>query len=157
MLFRSEGRRFVKRAGGFIVVDFPDSEEFSNAIYQTRFGRFIQGTEYAEYAVANTFADNNDSLIEVKGYKARYQFTLECANGAFSVWYASGNNNFYVQEKLPKDQLIYTLIHEKMSEGKTLMSVRDKPLAYLRSAFNTGRMMFDKPATRNTFREVFKR
>lgn len=151
------GREFVKRGGGFVVAHFPDSDEFANDVYQTRFGRFISGTEYADYAVGNTFADNNDSLIEVKGAKARYQFTLECLTGTFSVWYAMGNNTFYVQEKLPKEQEVYTLVPERMAEGKTLMSVRDKPLAYLRSSFNTGRMLFDKPSTRNTLREIFKR
>lgn len=152
-----EEREFVRRFNGFVVAHFPDSDEFSKAIYQTRFGQFIEGTDYAEYAVANQFADNNDSLILVKGAKARYQFTLECANGSFSVWYDMVNNKFFVQDKLPKSQEIYTLVPEKMSEGKTLMTVRDKPLAYLRASFNNARIMFDKPATRNTFREIFKR
>lgn len=152
-----EETEFVRKADGFIVVHFPDSAEFANSIYETKFGRFIEGTEYAEYAVGNQFDDNNDSLIMVKGHKARYQFTLECKNGSFSVWYSSDNNNFFVQEKLPGRQNVYTLLPERMSEGKTLMTVRDKPLEYLRSGFNNARVMFDRPATRNTFREIFKR
>lgn len=153
----SESNEFVRKANGFIVAHFPDSDEFAKDIFRTRFGQFIEGTDYAEYAVANQFADNNDSLVSVKGHKAKYQFTLECETGTFSVWYAMTNNHFYVQTRLPGNQTVYTLVPEKMSEDKTLMTVRDKPLAYLRASFNTGRMWFDRPSTRNTFREIFKR
>jgi hypothetical protein len=152
-----EEREIVRREKGFIVAHFPDSEDFSKDIYQTRFGQFIKGTEYSDFAVGNQFKDNNDSLILVKGYKARYQFTLETETGRFSVWYDMVNNRFFIQEKDNKNPTIYTLVVEKMDEDKTLMTVRDKPLAYLRSAFNTGRVLFDKPNTRNAFREIFKR
>lgn len=152
-----EESEIVKRGSGFVVAHFPDSEEFSKDIYQTRFGKFIEGTEYADYAVGNQFSDNNDSLIQGKGYKARYQFTLECVNGTFSIWYDMINNKYHIQDRLPKVQEVYTLVPEKMDEGKTLMTVRDKPIAYLRASFNNARVVFDKPSTRNTFREIFKR
>lgn len=153
-----EEREFVRRHDGFITAHFPDSDEFNKAIYQTKFGRFIEGTEYADYAVGNQFADNHEALITPKGSKAKYQFTLECTTGTFSVWYDVTDNNFYIQSKTPKGQeTIFTLIPERMDTGKVLMSVRDKPLDYLRTAFNTGRVHFDAPPTRNTFREIFKR
>jgi len=153
----TESTEFVRRANGFIVAHFPDSSEFAADIYSTRFGQFIKGTEYADYSVGNQFADKNGRLLMVKGNKAKYQFTLECENGRFSVWYDLVNNRFHILNREIKDPVVYTLVIEKMDEDKTLMTVRDKPLAYLRSAFNTGRVYFDKDSTRNTFREIFKR
>lgn len=152
-----EGREFVKREKGFIVAHFPDSAEFSKDIYSTRFGKFIQNTEYSEMAVGNQFRDNNDTLITVKGYKNKYKFSLETEFGNFSVWYDVVNNAYYVSDKDIKNPTVYTLVIEKMDSDKVLMTVRDKPLSYLRSAFNNGRVTFNKPQTRNAFRAIFKR
>lgn len=152
-----EGSEFVVKHDGFIVAHFPNSEDFQSGVYETRFGRFIQGTEYAQYAVANTFTDNNDNLLSMKDSSAKYRFTLECKNGAFSVWHDIRKDEYYVQEKLPKDQIVFTLLSEKMSTDKTFVTFTDRPLAYLRSAFRGGRVVFDKPTTRNTFTEIFKR
>jgi hypothetical protein len=152
-----EDGEFVISHDGFIVAHFPKAEQFTNEVKQTRFGRFIDGTEYAEYAVANQFSDNDDSLIEVKGYKARYQFTLECHNGTFSIWYDMINQRYYAQASRPKDELIFTLVMERMNTEKTLMTFADRPLGELRAAYRSGKMLFDEPSTRNAFYEVFKK
>jgi len=150
-------KEFLSKEDGFIICHFPDSADFSLSVYQTRFGRFIKNTEYADYAVGNTFDDNKDSMLGLKDSKSRYMFTLECRNGSFSVWLNMFNNEYYIQAKLPKTQDIFTLIPDKMDTHKTLMSFTDRPLANLRNAFRKGDVYFDKPATRNTFTEIFKR
>lgn len=147
----------VIRKGGFIAAHFPDSEKFKEEIYQTKFGQFIKDTEYAEFAAGNQFADNNDELIHLKDGKAKYMYTLETKTGVFSVWFDAPNNKYFVQEKLPRNQDVYTLLPHKMSADKTLVYKSDKFIGYLRSAFNTARIMFDKPATRNAFADIFKR
>lgn len=148
---------FVVKAGGFIVFHFPDSKEFVNEVNQTRFGKFIDGTEYGDYAVGNHFLDNNDSLIEIKGEKARYQYTLECKNGTYSVWVNFATNNYFIQKKRPKSETIFTMLPERMSTEKTMVTFNDKILSYLRSAFRAGRVTFDEPATRNNIVDIFKR
>lgn len=152
-----EEGEFVIRNDGFVAAHFPDSEKFKEEIYNTKFGQFIKDTEYAEFAAGNQFADNHDHLLMVKGGRSKYMYTLECKTGMFSVWFDGANNRYFVQEKLPKNQDIYTLLPHKMSEEKTLVYKTDKLIGYLRSAFNTARVMFDKPATRNAFADIFKR
>lgn len=152
----SDGNGIVKKARGFIVCHFPDSKEFNTQAYETIFGRFIQGTEYAEYAVENQFSDNHQALIDKKTERARYYFTLEGKSGRFSVWYDSFNDEFFCQSKMPKEEIIFTLDPTKMSEDKILMKWSDRPLSSLRGAFARGRVSFDKPSVRNTFFEIFK-
>lgn len=152
-----QSSEFVTKADGFIVCHFANAEQFASAVYQTKFGKFIKGTEYADYAVGNTFNDNHDSLLAFKDSKAKYLFTLECRNGSFSVWNNVFNDEYFIQEKLPKTQVLFTLLAEKMDSDKTLMTFSDKPLAYLRASFRRGNVSFDKPSTRNSFTEIFKR
>lgn len=141
----------------FVVAHFPDSKDFANDVYKTAFGQFIANTEYADYAVGNTFDDNKRAMLELKDNKARYMFTLETKNGKFSVWLNIFSNKYYIQEKLPKSQEIYTLLSDKMDVDKTLLTFSDVPLQRLRSAFRIGDISFDKPGTRNTFAGIFTR
>jgi hypothetical protein len=147
----------VGESKGFLICHFPDSSQFASEVYQTKFGKFIEGTEYADYAVGNQFADANDALIGDKRYQARYLFTLDTFGVSFSVWYDMMKDKYHCQEKRPKEEIIYTLNKERMSEEKTLMTFSDRPLGMLRNAFNQARVTFDKPQTRNAFFEIYKR
>lgn len=150
---------FIRKAGGFIAVHFPDSKLFAMSVFQTAFGKFIAATdeEYADYAVSNTFNDNNDNLLAPKDPKSRYRYTIETKAGSFSVWYNLFTREYTIQEKLPKKETVFTLVPEKMGENKTLLVYGDKLMQQLRAAFRSARITFDNPTTRNVFIEVFKR
>lgn len=149
---------FSTSHGGFIFCHFPDSEAFASSVYQTRFGKFIKGTAYADYAVGSKFEDANDSLISEKPPTAKYKYTLETKHGTFSLWHDSDSRRYYAQKKRPRgNEILLTLVPGKMSEEKTLMTFSDKTLSYLRTDFRQGRVVFDRPSTRNAFVEIFKR
>jgi hypothetical protein len=151
------GSDMVTKSNGFVAAHFPDSSKFASGVFETVFGKFIKGTEYAEYAVGNKFADNHGALLADKTSNAKYEFSLECKNGTFSVWFDRDQGEYYIQEKLPKQQLVFTLLAERMTEHKYLMTFSDRPLASLRTAFRQGKVTFKNPKIRNTFAEIFKR
>jgi hypothetical protein len=152
-----QGQEWLVAHDGFIVCHFHDSAEFAGEVYKTPFGKFIQGTEYSKYAVGNEFADNNEMLVADKGHTARYRFTLETGKGTFSVWYDFKTGNYYGTKRRPGNEIMFTLLPEKMGEGKILWESNDKLLGMLRTAFRHGRFYFDEPQTRNIFREIFRR
>lgn len=146
------------RGNGFIAVHFVDSAEFGTAVYKTKFGQFIADTEYAEFAVGNKFADNNDNMIGTKGSKASYTFTIETPAGIFSVWIDWAGPYFYIQERRPKtESLFLTTVPELMTNDKVLAHNGHKLFGYLRAAFRGGRAFFDTPVARNAFIELFQR
>ena len=147
----------VTRHNNFLVCHLADSKEFSKGVYKTRFGQFIEGTEYADYAAGNEFIDNHDALLKYKTSTARYTYSLETKAGTFSVWIDWDGPYYYIQEKLPKQQLLFTIIPERMSEGKTLVSYNDKMVALLRTAFRHEKAFFDNAKSRNAFIEIFRR
>lgn len=146
---------WLKQNKGFTICHFPKGEDYAKSFMATRFGQFIQDTEYADYAIGNQFADNNDILIELKDPDAKYQMTLENRLGKFSVWHNLGNDKYYATTKLPGNQLEYTLIPEHVDEDITLLLKNDRYIQDLRTAFRVGRMFFDNPTTRNIFIDLF--
>lgn len=151
------GVEFTVKNGGFVVVQFINNEDFTNEVYQTKFGKFIADTEYGDFAMGNQFADNNDNLLNIKGASARYTYTLETKQGMFSIWTDWMAGKYYIQEKLPKQQMVFTVLPEKMVEGKILLGQSDKMLQTLRTAFRNGHTYFDTAKSRNAFIEIFKR
>lgn len=153
----SEHKEFYTRADNFVVAQFPDNDEFSASVYETKFGKFIKNTEYAKYAVENEFEDNSAVMLAIKDSRAKYVFTLETDSGVFSVWYSLHSSQYFVQSKRPKKEIFYTLDPTKMSEEKLLLMRNEKLLQAVRTAFRQGRMMFDKTPTRNAFIQIFRR
>lgn len=141
----------------YIIVHFHKSQAFKEEVLSTRFGQFISETEYAKFAVDNDFQDNHGALLAFKDAKARYMFTLETKNGSFSIWHNFFTGMYYIQDKLPGNQDILTLVSSKMDTDKTLIPINDRNIQNLRTAYRKGNAMFDKPTTRNTFAEIFRR
>lgn len=152
-------KKYKSEQGPFIVCHFPDPEKFKEQVYKTRFGQFISESDpdYTAYAVGNQFKDNHNNLLAKKLPNAGYVFSLETKAGTFSVWRDWVENKWYVQERRPKQELLYTVLPEKMSQGKKLLFYSDKQLQILRAGFKSENMYFDKAKTRNAFIHIFTR
>jgi len=142
---------------GFGLCHFVDAKDFTSEVYQTKFGRFIQGTEYADYAVASEFKDNGDNLIRQKSADAKYNYTIETKQGTFSVWSSWSSQDYFIQERRPKEESIFTMIPDRMDNGKTFITYNDRMVQVLRTAWRNGSAYFDSSKSRNAFTEIFKR
>lgn len=140
----------------YVVVHFIESEKFETEVYQTKFGKYIQGTAYADYAVGNQFSDNNRTMLGNKGAKAYYMFSVEGEPGKFSIWFDPDMDKYLCLERGTKDEKIFVVDPQLMAENKTLLTRSSKTLAILHTAFNNDRMRFDTPVSRNAFVEIFK-
>lgn len=151
--------QYVDKTGAkrkFIAWHFADAAEFQASVYQTAFGQFIKATAYADYAVGNTFQDNNDRLIKVKDSEARYAYTIKTPRSSFSVWVNHIEGLYYIQKKLPKSQMVYVTDPSLMDETTILLRATDPLLKYLHKAFRKGKLYSDTPNTRNRFIDISK-
>jgi len=141
----------------FGLCHFIDAKDFTSEVYETDFGKFIKATEYADYAIGNEFKDNGDLLLGLKDSDAKYTYTIETPRGTFSVWSSWQHNMYYIQERRPKIESIFTMVPEKMAENKTYLPHNDRLLQVLRTAWRNSSVKFDNSKTRNAFTEIFKR
>jgi len=151
------GELFTFGADNFGLCHFVDAKDFNNEVYQTKFGKFIQGTEYADYAVGSEFKDNGNNLIRQKSADAKYNYTIETKQGTFSVWASWANQEFFVQERRPKEESIFTMLPDRMADNKTFITYNDRMVQVLRTAWRNGSTYFDSSKSRNAFTEIFKR
>lgn len=148
---------FSRHHDGFIVTHFADSSEFASEVYQTKFGKFIKGTEYADYSVGSKFSDGHERLLGRKPSAASHYCNIETPSGVFSVWVDYLGPVYYIQEKVPNSGVFYTMLPERMDHNKVLLTYSMPLMQILRTAFRRARITFDSPKSRNTFAEIFKR
>jgi len=152
-----EGDEYIFVGDSFMVIHLAKSDGFASDVLKTKFGKFIAGSDYAEYAVGNSFSDNADTLIADKTSNALYQYTLQTKRATFSVWYDSNNNFYYIQAKLPKQERRYTIVPSRVDTDNLLLLHNDRVLQLLRTAYRAARVWSDNPSTRNAFLDIFKR
>ena len=146
------GQEWFKDPTGFLVVHFIQDNAFQREVLETRFGKFIEGSDYADYSVGAQFADNHDLLVKAKTSEACYMFTLETETGMFALWQDPKTQIFYVTERRPRnDEVVLTMLANQMSENKKYVLRTDKFLGRVRTAFGHGRLFFENAQARNAF------
>lgn len=148
---------WVIKDNGFIAAHFPDSDLFQKSIYKTRFGKWIAGTEYAQYAVGNVFKDNHEEMIQAKPPSAKPMFNMEVEAGTFGVWLDAIPGEWYVTRKTPSLEKTVVLDAHRMGEDKVMWARSDDRLGILKRAFRRGRMSFEDPLVRAAFMEINER
>lgn len=151
-------REWSRRKRGFAVFHFPRVTAFEQSVRRTRFGQFIAGTEYEEYAVGNTFRDNHKMMIAPKPQDAQYEFTITHKGHETSLWKWFDNEqrlHFHGTRKRPSRGKCFTTDAEFAGGGVYLVPLNNPLLQMARTAFSKGRMTFDNAAVRNGFVQLF--
>ena len=76
----------IIRKGDDLLLCMASSEAYVQAKKQTRFGKLIEGTSYASYAIDNKFLRDTDTFIERKGPDARHLFGFKYKDMILGVW-----------------------------------------------------------------------
>lgn len=141
----------------YVAYHFIKDSVYAAQMEATKFGQFNKGTTYGDYANHAEFSDNHHELIEMKPEHAKPALSIESPEGTFSIWQTHGPMAFYCQAARPAQELLYTLDLSRVAVDKPFLSYSDKMAQVLRAFFNTGRVKFDSPQTRNMFIHIFKR
>src|SRR6185312_3572501 len=78
------GRRF--NAYSDIVVEIPDSFDFAEEVRKTRFGRLIDGTDYADMSLDNKFVNDSHAFVGKRTKSAKHEFTIVYNGLEMGVW-----------------------------------------------------------------------
>ena len=57
-----------------IVVEIPDSVDFTEERKKTKFGKLIDGTDYGDFSLGNEFVNDSQVFIEKRSKESKYQF-----------------------------------------------------------------------------------
>lgn len=146
--------RFVKAAKGYLCVEYIDSENYRKHVDSTRFGQFIKGTEYYDYAVSNRFHDDNSLFIEKKTSEAKFYFAFKFDQTVFGVWVDYKTGIYYLSKKYPNNTLIYALTKDDMQPNLVMIERSGYLMKSLKQMYMLGNIRYETPKMRQYFIDV---
>jgi hypothetical protein len=143
-----------------IVIEIPNSEDFSAARRKTKFGALIDGTEYGEMSLDNTFTNDSSVFIDKRSKDSKFQFAI-LYNGLYmGIWVDVEKGLMYLSTDYdPSSKLIFAMTTDDLNENTLLMTTwkNNYYLMKLVSAFKKGFLRFDNQVLRNVSYELFKK
>lgn len=143
-----------------IVIEIPDSLDFSEERRKTKFGRLIDGTEYGAMSLDNEFVNDSHIFIDKRTPKSRFQFSITFKGMTMGVWVDVQEGVMFLSEdKDPSTKHHYVLSQDDMKENTLLISgwKTHFHLRKLGFAFKNGYLRFDNQVIRTIGYELFKK
>ena len=142
-----------------ILLEYIDGAEYSNVKKQTRFGKIIDGTQYAQYSIDNVFLRDNNTFVEKRTEKATYYFTIKYNGDFFGVWIDYSYGKIFISDEYDQYcKLVYTLTLDDHSPNTLLTRSLSKCvlLKNLIENFKIGNVRFETINIKNITYGMFK-
>lgn len=144
-----------------VLVEIPDSKDFSNARKETRFGKLITGTEYGEMSLDNEFTGDSNIFIEKRSKESQFVFSVTYKGLTMGIWVDTNKGLMYLaNEHDPSSKYKFALTSDDHNENALLMSGGWKKSYHLKKlvgSFMNGYLRFDNQVLRNIGYEMFKK
>jgi hypothetical protein len=143
-----------------IVVEIPDSVDFSEARRKTKFGRLIDGTLYGEMSLDNEFTNDSNVFIEKRSKESKFVFSIVYKGLTMGIWVDLKQGIMYLSldhDSTTKNQ--YALTTDDLKENVMFMKgwKNNYHLRKLVGSFMNGILRFDNQVIRTTAYEMFKK
>lgn len=143
-----------------IVVEIPDSIDFTEERKKTSFGELINDTDYGNFSLGNEFINDSHVFIERRSKNSKFKFAVIYKGMTMGVWVDVEEGLMYLDNDYdPDTRYKYALTTDDLSENNLMMNrwKDNYQLKKLVSAFLNGYLRFDNQVLRNVGFEMFKK
>ena len=151
------GSNIVRK--GDILLQLVQEEEFIRERKKSRFGRLIEGTEFAEYAIENKFVNDSKTFIMKKTEKAFYYFTFYYEGNAYGVWCDYNAGKMFVSDDVdPSCSIKYSLTVDDHKPNTMLLTSLNKSQFFKKfmDNYKLGNVYFENQRIKNITYEVIR-
>lgn len=151
------GSDFLRK--GDLLLQMVNNEAYIENRKQTRFGKMIEGTAFAEYAVENKFQDNNKTFIMKKTEKAMYFFTFLYEDCSYGVWIDYKVGKIFVSENVdPSCGVVYAITVEDHTPNTLLLNQLNRSPYFKRfiENYKMGNVYFESLKIKQVVYEIIK-
>ena len=143
---------------GLILVQYMNNTEYREAKIKSKFGRLVEGTEYSEYAINNSFRLENTDFIEKKTGSSRFSFAIKYKNNTFGIWIDYNNSIIYVSFDYDKNGCIFACTNDDFTPNTMLLSVAKKYRGFklFIDSYKLGNVRFENMKLKNLSLEVLR-
>lgn len=111
---------------GLILVQYMENLEYRKNKKESKFGKLVEGTEYEDYAINNSFRLENNDFISKKSGTSKFSFAMKYKDNILGVWLDYNNGCVYVSFDYDKNGCIFACTNDDHSPNTMLLSVAKK-------------------------------
>ena len=144
---------------GTILVCYIKNEAYRKVKKESRFGKLIEGTEYAKYAIDNEFLRDSKSFIAKRSKSARVFSTIIANGNKYGIWRDWHEGFIFVSDKFdPSNPCVFAFDINEHNENTILVKARSstwfKPII---NAYRQGRLYFENQKIKNNFMPILNK
>lgn len=142
-----------------ILLMLVQDNEFIQERKKTRFGKLIEGTEFAEYAIENKFTEDSKTFIMKKTANAQYYFTFVYKGFSYGVWLDYKVGKIFVSENVDSYcKMVYSLTVDDHTPNTLLINQlnRSPHFKTFIQNYKMGNVYFESQKIKNIVYEVIK-
>lgn len=143
-----------------LLVEIPDSTDFSNERRKSRFGMLIDGTEYGDMSLDNEFVNDSNVFIERRSKESKFQFAVVYKGMTLGLWIDIEQGVMYMDtDHDPSSPYIYALTTDDLNENTMMLATwkNNYHLKKMVNGFLAGYLRFDNQVIRSVGYEMFKK
>ena len=134
-----------------ILVNYIKNPKYREVKKNTNFGKLVEDTPYASYAIDNKFLLDNKAFVRKKSKNAKFLYNLCVNHHIYGVWVDYDAKGMFISNKFdPSFKSYLTLNPDDHSEKTLLVRARSSP--YFKSIienYKNGFLFFDSQSIKN--------
>ena len=142
-----------------VLLQLVQDADFIEQKKNTRFGKLISGTEYANYSIENKFLLDNDNFLQKKSDKATYYFTFKYNGDLYGVWVDYSIGKFFVSKSVdPFFKMIYCVTLDDHTPNTLLIKSSNKSIYFKTfiDNYKDGNVFFESLKVKSVVYNVIK-
>lgn len=141
-----------------LLIEIPESKDFSEERRKTRFGQLINETNYGDMSLDNDFTDDQPTFIQRRTKDSKFKFTIVYKGMHFGLWLDVDTGLMYMSnDHDPDTRYKYSLSMDDLNETNIFMKQykQNYHLKNMVDFFKVGCLRFDNQIIRNTAYDLF--
>ena len=143
---------------GLILVQYMQNSEYREAKKLTKFGRLVDGTEYGEYAINNSFRLENNDFIKKKSNRSKFSFAIKYKTFIIGIWIDWNDGIIYSSFDYDNNGCLFACTRDDLSPNTMLLSMAKKFRGFrlFIDGYKKGNVYFENNKIKNICNEILR-
>ena len=143
---------------GLIVVNYIKNEEYRKVKKASKFGRLIEGTDYAKYAIDNEFLRDNNNFIERRTEDAINWNVVILYGRKYGIWVGKKSHKIYVESNYnPKNRMVYSTDEYSHDENTLVLTAKRDWFKIVVENYKIGNVRFEDQRCKDDCMKILRK
>lgn len=144
---------------GLIVVNYAKNPAYRDKKHNSKFGRLIAGTDWADYAIESEWLEDNDSFIGSKDGSSKNYSVIVLNGHKYGFWKSRVDGRTFVSKDFdPKNPCLFSFDEKDHKEENILLSAKKSPwFKMIIDSYKIGNVWFEDQNVKNEFLRVLSK